>query len=344
MTLMVDLPAMADLLRYVGVQQFLQRLTDTLEEDYSRWHVFDHQPRIAYNAVENGAPIGVIELMPTSDGQKYTFKYVNGHPRNTDTGKLNVVAVGMLAEVSTGYPLMISEMTVLTALRTAATSALAAKYLKADGATHQAIIGCGAQSEFQVLAMGTVCGLYDVAYYDRDPGAMKKFAANLARYPHIKLRAASSVEDCVDGAHVITTATAAKAQTRIVPLSSVHDGMHFNAIGGDCPGKTEFGLDVLQRCKVFVEYEPQTRHEGETQLLPAGQPVTELWQLVTKGARGRLAPTDITLFDSVGYALEDFSALRLVHTLMCEHRMGQPLDLLPELKDPRNLFGIITRV
>ena len=334
---------MADLLRYVGVQQFLQRLTDTLGEDYGRWHEFDHQPRIAYNATDNGTPIGVIELMPTSDGRQYTFKYVNGHPRNTQVNKLNVVAFGMLADVATGYPLMISEMTVLTALRTAATSALAAKYLKAEGATHHAIIGCGAQSEFQVLAMGTVCGLYHVAYYDRDPAAMTKFARNMARYPHIKLRAATSVADAVAGAHVITTATAAKSRTEIVPLASVQPGMHFNAIGGDCPGKTEFSLDVLQRCKVFVEYEPQTRHEGETQLLPAGQPVTELWQLVSKGARGRLASNDITLFDSVGYALEDFSALRLVYSLMREHRMGKPLNLLPELKDPRDLFGILAQ-
>lgn len=340
MVLLVDLPAIADVLRFTGVPEFLQQLAARLEDDYRRWDKFHHQPRIVYNAVENGEPYGVLELMPTTDDVFYTFKYVNGHPRITAEGKLNIVAFGMLADVKTGYPLMISEMTLLTALRTAATSALACKYMMVEDATHHAIIGCGAQAEFQVLALAAVCGLNEVAYYDRDAKAMEKFAYNLSRYPHLKLRAAISVDDAVADAHVVTTATAAKARTEIVPATSVRAGMHFNAIGGDCPGKTEFSVKTLTRCKIVVEYEPQTREEGEIQQLPHDFPVTSLAQLVA-GQKVRWTADDITLYDSVGYALEDFSVLTLVYDLASKHHMGKPIDLIPEIKDPKNLFGIL---
>ena len=95
---------------------------------------------------------GVIELMPICDDEYYAFKYVNGHPYNPQSNKLTVVAVGMLSQVKDGYPLMISEMTLLTALRTAGTSALAARYLAKPNSKVMAMIGTGSQSEFQVIA------------------------------------------------------------------------------------------------------------------------------------------------------------------------------------------------
>jgi ornithine cyclodeaminase len=312
-----------------------------LAEDYSRWPEFEHQPRLAHHAEVDSVPVGVVELMPITDGKTFTFKYVNGHPRNTDVGKLNVVAFGALADVATGYPQMIAEMTLLTALRTAATSALAAKHSIKQGATKQAIIGTGAQAEFQVIALATVCGLNDVTYYDKSPEAMEKFALNMARYGHIRCTATDSVDAAVRGAHVVTTATATKGRTEIIPPQFVEPGMHFNAIGGDCPGKTEFSADVLQQCKIVVEHEPQTRIEGEIQQLPASYPVTALWKLVRGEAELRTSTDDITLFDSVGYALEDFSVLRLVLQLARQKFVGREIAILPELRDPRDLFGML---
>ena len=113
---------------------------------------------------------GVIELMPTSDGAIYGFKYVNGHPKNTREGRQTVTAFGVLADVGTGYPVLLTEMTILTALRTAATSALAAKYLAPAGARSMAIIGNGAQSEFQALAFKALLGVDRLRLYDIDRG------------------------------------------------------------------------------------------------------------------------------------------------------------------------------
>lgn len=341
MALLLDLPTTTTLLRKTGIPEFLLLLTKTLEEDYGRWPHFHHRPRVAYDAEVDGKAVGVLELMPTCDDQLFTFKYVNGHPQNTAHDKLCVVAFGCLADVPTGYPQMIAEMTLLTALRTAATSAMAARYAMAKTASRHAIIGTGAQAEFQVLAMAAVNGLNDVSYYDKDPLAMEKFARNMAHYRHLRLRAGSSVADTVCDAHVVTTATATKGRAEIVAVSDVRPGMHFNAIGGDCPGKTEFSVPVLEQCRIIVEYEPQTRIEGEIQQLPVSTPVITLADLVSGKARARHGDADITLYDSVGFALEDFSVLRLVLKLAQQHKLGAPLRLVPELEDPKDLFGML---
>ena len=106
----------------IGVERMIVELAAYIEEDFGRWELFDKTPRIAAHSAE-----GVIELMPTSDGATYGFKYVNGHPKNAAAGLQTVTAFGVLSHVDSGYPMLISEMTLLTALRTAATSAFAAR-------------------------------------------------------------------------------------------------------------------------------------------------------------------------------------------------------------------------
>lgn len=118
--------------------------------------------------------------MPTSDGHVYGFKYVNGHPKNLREGCQTVTAFGMLADVHTGYPVLLSEMTILTALRTAATSAVAAKHLAPPQASAMAIIGNGAQAEFQALAFKALLGVDSLRLFDIDPSASEKCRRNLS--------------------------------------------------------------------------------------------------------------------------------------------------------------------
>ena len=209
---------------------------------------------------------GVIELMPTSDGVTYGFKYVNGHPKNMREGRQTVTAFGLLAEVSTGYPVLLSEMTILTALRTAATSAMAAKHLARPESRSMAIIGNGAQSEFQALGFKALIGIDRLRLYDIDRWASEKCAANLARYG-FDLTICASAEDAVEGVDIVTTVTADKHNATVLTDNLVGAGQHINAVGGDCPGKTELHRDILLRSAIFVEYKPQTRIEGEIQQL-----------------------------------------------------------------------------
>ena len=333
----VSVDHMMKLVHAIGVETFLTELADYVEDDFRRWECFDKTPRVASHS-----PEGVIELMPTSDGQVYGFKYVNGHPKNTRDGRQTVTAFGVLADVSTGYPLLLSEMTMLTALRTAAVSAVAAKHLAPKGARVMAIIGNGAQCEFQALAFKAVCGIDTVRLHDIDPAATAKSARNLAG-SGMTVVSCRSAQEAMEGAQIVTTCTADKQCATILTDNMIGAGVHINAIGGDCPGKTELHRDILLRADIFVEYPPQTRIEGEIQQLDPNHPVVELWRVIAGHAPGRTDGTRITLFDSVGFATEDFSALRYVRDQLAATGLYADLDLLADPDDPRDLFGMLLR-
>ncbi|MEL7012922.1 MAG: ornithine cyclodeaminase [Pseudomonadota bacterium] len=333
----VSVENMMRLVHHIGIEEMLRGLADYIETDFKRWELFDKTPRVASHSAE-----GVIELMPTSDGEVYGFKYVNGHPKNTKEGLQTVTAFGLLADVDTGYPVLLSEMTVLTAMRTAATSALVARYLAPKASTTMAMIGNGAQAEFQSLAMKAICGIKTVRLYDIDPAATQKAASNLSNMG-LEVVSCRSAEDAMEGAEIITTCTADKQYATILTDNMIGEGVHINAIGGDCPGKTELAPGVLHRSDIFVEYPEQTRIEGEIQQLADDHPVTELWQVMTGQAEGRRSAKQITLFDSVGFAIEDFSALRYVRNKIKGTNLFFELDLLADPDDPRDLFGMLQR-
>ncbi|SNT75035.1 ornithine cyclodeaminase [Paracoccus seriniphilus] len=333
----VSVENMMRLIHRIGIEEMLKGIAGYIEDDFRRWESFDKTPRIASHSAE-----GVIELMPTSDGEVYGFKYVNGHPKNTKSGLQTVTAFGLLADVDTGYPVLLSEMTLLTALRTAATSALVARYLAPEAADTMAMIGNGAQSEFQALAMRALCGVSRLRLYDIDRKATDKLIGNLSGLG-FDLTACSSPQEAIEGAQIITTCTADKQYATILTDNMVGAGVHINAIGGDCPGKTELHSDILKRATVFVEYPPQTRVEGEIQQMPEDFPVTEMWQVITGAAQGRRDARQITLFDGVGFATEDFSALRFVRDKLAATGLCQQLDLVADPDDPRDLFGMLQR-
>lgn len=336
MTRYIDVNDLKRLLASTGVEPFMLGLVDYIESDYRRWDEFQKSARVA-----NHSPDGVIELMPAADRQLYGFKYVNGHPKNTAQNLLTVMAFGVLADVDTGFPLLLSEFTIATALRTAATSALVARALARPDARTMAVIGNGAQSEFQILAFRALLGINEVRVFDTDPAAMAKLIRNLSGVPGLHLTPAASTADAVRGADIVTTATADKALATILTPDMIEPGMHINAVGGDCPGKTELHPDILARARVVVEFEPQTRIEGDIQQMPVDFPVVELWQVLTGAVPGRENAEQVTVFDSVGFALEDFSMLRYLHDLARERNIGSVIDLVPAPDDPKDLYGFM---
>lgn len=333
----VSVDNMMKLVLSIGVERFLSELAEYIEEDFHRWHLFDKTPRVASHSAD-----GVIELMPTSDGTTYGFKYVNGHPKNIREGRQTVTAFGVLADVVNGYPMLLTEMTILTALRTAATSALAARYLAPAGARTMAIIGNGAQAEFQALAFKAITGIDRLRLYDIDASATRKCVRNLEGFG-FEITTCQSIEKAIEGAEIVTTVTADKQNATILTDNLVGSGIHINGVGGDCPGKTELHADILRRAEIFVEYTPQTRIEGEIQQLPHDHPVTELSEVIAGRAVGRANATQITLFDSVGFAVEDFSALRYVRAKLADTAFFEELDLLADPDEPRDLFGMLLR-
>lgn len=333
----VSVDNMMRLIHSIGLETMLKELTNYIEHDFKRWPDFDKTPRVASHS-----DVGVIELMPTSDGEAYGFKYVNGHPKNTKEGLQTVTAFGLLADVYTGYPVLLTEMTMLTALRTAAVSALVAKHLAPKNAKTMSMIGNGSQSEFQTIAMKAVLGITAVRLYDIDAEASIKCAANL-KASGLDVTICKTPEEAIEGADIITTCTADKQNATILSDNMVGAGVHINAIGGDCPGKTELAAGILERSDVFVEYPPQTRIEGEIQQMPEDFPVIEFWEVLTGQKPGRTSDRQITLFDSVGFATEDFSALRYIRDRIKGTDYSYDLDILADPDDPRDLFGMLQR-
>ncbi|MCX6395774.1 MAG: ornithine cyclodeaminase [Propionibacteriales bacterium] len=321
-----------------GVETVISELTDALEKEFLRWEDFDKTARVASHS-----PDGVIELMPISDPTTYGFKFVNGHPSNPARGFQTVTAFGVLADMHNGYPTFVAEMTLLTALRTAATSALAARWLARPDSRVLALIGTGSQAEFQALGMRAALGIEQLRIWDVDVAAMAKFVTNAERLG-FDVHVASGAHDAVAGADVITTCTADKANATVLTDGMVAPGTHLNAIGGDCPGKTELDARILHRAGVFVEYAPQTRIEGEIQQMSSDFAVTELWRVLAGLAPGRTTQDQVTVFDSVGFALEDFVALGFVRDQVLGTDLVTFLDLVAEPRDPKNLFALVAGV
>lgn len=320
-----------------GAEGIIRSIAARLEMDLARWEEFDKVPRLASHT-----PEGVIELMPISDAELYSFKFVNGHPSNPARGYQTVAAFGALADARTGYPIFLAEMTLLTALRTAAVSAVAARHLAKPGPVRMAMIGTGSQAEFQALGMREIVGIRELLIYDIDPAAMSKLTANLEPLG-FRIKECASVDEAVHQADIITTCTADKRRATVLQNAHVEPGVHINAIGGDCPGKTELERSILDRSRLVVEFEEQTRIEGEIQQMPGEAPVTELWQIIAGRAPGRRSDEEITIFDSVGFALADFSALVVCQKATAGTDLQIDIDLVAEPDDPRDLYSLIAR-
>jgi ornithine cyclodeaminase len=330
---------LAKLIKRHGFERYLNDLIKTLEQDYRRWQEFTKIPRPAMHV-----PGGVLELMPICDNKYYSFKYVNCHPKNPAQGLMTVVATGQLSEINTGYPLMFSEMTLLTALRTAANSALATNLMARKNSKVLAIIGTGAQSEFQVRGLRLVRNITEVRYFDIDSKALDKFAKNMLS-SNLKLVRCKSAKEAIQSADIITVCTACKAHVDVIKNAWVKAGTHINAIGGDCPGKTELEVAILPRSRVVVEYFDQSIIEGEIQRLSKAKAkklvAAEFWEIINGSKKARKNEQEITVFDSVGIALEDFSALRLTYHLSKKYNIGKDYNLTPKIADPKNLISVI---
>ncbi len=226
----VSVDHMMKLVLHLGVERVLTDLVAEIEADFRRWPLFDKTPRIASHS-----DIGVIELMPTSDGETYGFKYVNGHPGNMKKGlqTLRLWTSGRRgnrlpgAAVGDDHPHRPAHRRHLRHGREMAGP---------KGATTMAMIGNGAQAEFQALGFKAICGITEVRLYDIDPAATAKCVRNLAGRG-LTVTACRTPEEAMEGAQIITTCTADKTNATILTDNMVGTGVHINGVGGDCPAR-----------------------------------------------------------------------------------------------------------
>ncbi len=340
MVRLLDVKALSKLVHTHGLEAILQDIITKLREDFSRWDDFQIIPRPAFHVKD-----GVIELMPVCDSKYFAFKCVNGHPKNPSIGRQTVVATGQLLNVSDGYPILMSEMTMVTAMRTAGVSALATDLLARKDSTKLAIIGTGAQSEYQTIANKLVRDIKEVRYFDTDPKAMAKYHANMSSNlagAKLNLIPCADTREAIKGADIIIVCTADKTNAEILKYEWLEEGQHINGLGGDCPGKTELEGKIVQNSKVVVEFFEQAFIEGEIQKFTeaeAREIVDAELHEVVNGKAIRENDSEITVFDGVGIAMEDYSGLCVINELAEKYSIGDKHEMVPDIADPKDLFG-----
>ncbi|MCD5375125.1 ornithine cyclodeaminase [Candidatus Gracilibacteria bacterium] len=334
----ITIASMKKIVSDVGIAELIEKIENRLRKDYLDWESFEHSVRYAHYVKE-----GAIELMPVGNKDYFSYKYVNGHPQNVKIGHPSVMGIGQLSECRSGEPILLSEMTILTALRTAATTAFTASFFPCESASHFAIIGNGTQSIFQTIAICERYNIKEISHYDIDLDSMALYKQQIQKiYPNILIKSTKSSRKAVKNAEIIITVTEAFGKQQVIKEDDIKIGACIFAIGGDCPNKTELDIEILKNSAIVVEYEQQTRKEGELQNFPKGVVFANLNELVT----GKKTLKDYTskyyLFDGVGIGIEDYSALQVIYDISKQDGYGEEINLIPKnMKNLKNLYGYI---
>ena len=248
-------------------------------------------------------------------------KLVNVHPRNpTNHGLPTVMALIVIISPRTGEPLAIMDGTRITAMRTAAASGVATKYLARADSKSLGLIGAGYQSLYQVEAIARMTAIDSVAIYDMMDEKAENLALVCQKRLKLKTRVCSTPEEAVKGRDVLVTVT---PTTRpIVRNEWIGEGMHINCVGADAPGQQELEAEILQRARIVVDDWEQASHSGEINVplkkrqLSIKHIYGTLGEIAVGEKKGRTSAEEITLFDSTGLAIQDVACAFNVYKLL----------------------------
>ena len=275
-------------------------------------------PRIAAFAERNGL-LGAMPAYLPSAG--LACKLVSLFPENRD--RHTHQALICVFDPTNGTPVALMDGTYITATRTAAGSALATRLLARDDAHVLAILGSGVQARTHADALGRVRRFDEIRVASRDPGRAAELAAELGG------KAVGSFEEAVRGADVVAATT--HAAEPIVLGEWLTPGAHVNSVGANPAGRGEVDAAIMSQALVAVEFRESTLAPP-----PAGAPefrdgapedVVELGELVAGTKPGRTSPEQITLYKSVGVAVQDAAAAALVLARARERSVGREIEL-----------------
>jgi len=334
----ITISDMKKIIRTIWVAEMINKIESRLKIDYLDWKNFQHSVRYAHY-VEQWA----IELMPVWNTQYFSYKYVNWHPWNTKIGHPSVMWLGQLSQCKSWEPILFSEMTILTALRTAATTVFASWFFPCEQAQHLAIIWNGSQSTFQTIALCEKYNITEITHYDIDSLAMKIYKEQMQElYPEINIVSCKNSSECVKNADIIITVTEAFWKQQVIMEKDLKVWCCIFAIWGDCPNKTELDIEILKKSKIVVEYEQQTRKEWELQNYPEWEVFANLYELSSHKKSLKNVLSDYCLFDGVGIWIEDYSALQVIYKLSEEFNYWEEIDLIPtNMSNLKNLYAYI---
>lgn len=334
-TLLLEENDIVKLINKIGLEKFLRLLIERLEKGFADFAKGEITVPVRH---EFFFEKGSMESMPAADKNYFGVKLVNTHPENPSVYQIpTIIASGVLVDGKTGYPLLLTESTILTALRTATASAIATKYLARNNAKVIGIIGTGAQSLAQLHAISLVRDVEKVFAFDIDSKALQDFKEAAERLG-FKVELTDSETLCRNSDILVTTTCKKKDTPPVVYNSWINDGSHINAVGGDSPRKTELEKELVLRSKLTVDFIDQATYEGEAQQVSKNKIYAHLGEIVAGIKQGRTG-NEITIFDSVGFAMEDLITYQLVYELAMKENIGKRIKIVAKPKYPKNLYS-----
>jgi alanine dehydrogenase len=260
-------------------------------------------------------------------------KLVNVHPRNpSQHGLPTVLATIVLFSPATGEPLCIMDGTRITAMRTAAASGVATKYLARADSRVLGMIGAGYQSFYQLEAISRVMDVADCAIHDVITEKADNLAVVAGKRLGLKARACATVEEVVRGSDVLVTIT--PCTRPVVKNEWVTEGMHINCVGADAPGKQELESGILKRARIVIDDWEQASHSGEINVplsrgeIQRADVCAEIGDIVAGSQQGRTEDSQITLFDTTGLAIQDVICAWKVYEVAEQKSLGIQMDSL----------------
>jgi ornithine cyclodeaminase/alanine dehydrogenase-like protein (mu-crystallin family) len=340
-----DASAIQAIARYVGLDQLMddviKALTSACREFDTRSMVVPQRAGFEYSEPH----AGLVEWMPAMrSGADVVIKIVGYHPSNPTTRNLpTILSTALAFDTETGRLQTIMDGTFLTALRTGAASAVASRVLADPASKTLGLIGAGAQAISQVHALSRIFDLDRVVFYDTDPNCANSFPDRAATLGLDNVEyAAESVENLVRSADIICTATSVEiGEGPVFPDIGLKHSVHINAVGADFSGKVEVPHSLLQRSLVCPDSLEQALREGECQQLRPDQIGPELADLIKNDEMFSAQHGNSTLFDSTGWALEDYITVGILAGYGQKLGVGRDIELTRLLADPRNPYAFI---
>jgi alanine dehydrogenase len=268
------------------------------------------------------SPPGDFRAMPARGSGVALLKWVTSYPSNPERGLPVVTGVIVLSDADTGAEIAILDARAVTWLRTGAAAAVSAQALGASGAAGVGVIGCGANGAWAARCL-LAAGYGPGTCSDRDVDAAQRLAAELGWQAGPRDEAAS--------ADIVVTCT--PGDEPVISAPDLRPGQHIAALGADAHGKAEIERDALRRCRLFCDEWEQASGGGELSgAVAAGEvsrgQVTQLGDVLTGSAQGRLSDDETTLFDSTGLAIQDLGiALAVLDRLRSGEIEAQSVEL-----------------
>ncbi len=279
--------------------------------------------------------IGALGMMPAYLGGELAImglKVVSVFPGNRETPYDSHQGAVMLFETSHGRPLAIIDASAITAIRTAAVTGVATRALAREDADDLAILGSGVQAQTHLAAMLSVRPIRRIRVWSRTEENAREFAEREGERHSVEIEVADSAHEAVDGADIICTVTSATAP--VLKGEWIAEGAHVNAVGSSVPFARELDTQAVTRSRMYVDRRESTLNEAGDFLFPKREGAVddshiqgELGDLLIGRVEGRRSPVEITLFKSLGLAVEDLAAGYHIYLKALANNMGATISL-----------------